>query len=243
MPDIVEVTLSPNGSGNDVQIAERFGIKVATSRDTSSWQLVRSMGSMTLCAPLEAGGYSIRVDVAQGPMARRIRTARRTDPLPRAIGLNRRSNVTVVDATAGLGRDAMVLAHLGCTVTALERVPALCALLQLAVADLGAEIEIVKAESTDWLAKVSSEKFPDVVYLDPMFSDPGRSQVKKEMQACRALAHETEDEAALLAAARLVAKDRVVVKRHPHNDPIAADVSHSVSSERVRFDVYVKTPQ
>jgi len=242
MPDLVEVTLSPSRSGNDVQIAERFGIKVASSRDPSSWQLVRSNVNMTLCAPLEEGGYSIRVDVAQGPMARRIHTARRTDPLPRAIGLNRRSTVSVVDATAGLGRDAMVLAHLGCTVIAVERVPALCALLQLAVDDLGAEIEVVKAESTSWLADISSEKFPDVVYLDPMFSDPGRSQVKKEMQACRALARETGDGAALLAAARRVAKDRVVVKRHPHNDPIAADVSHSVTSDRVRFDVYVKAP-
>lgn len=136
----------------------------------------------------------------------------------------------------------MVLAHLGCTVIALERVPALCALLQLAVDDLGAKIEVEKAESTAWLANITAENAPDVVYLDPMFSDPGRSQVKKEMQACRVLAHETLDEAALLAAARLVAKDRVVVKRHPHNDPIAADVSHAVSSERVRFDVYVKTP-
>lgn len=136
----------------------------------------------------------------------------------------------------------MVLAHLGCAVIAIERVPALCALLQLAVDDLGAEIEVLKAESIDWLAKVPAEKRPDVVYLDPMFSDPGRSQVKKEMQACRALAHETLDEVALLAAARLVAKDRVVVKRHPHNDPIAADVSHAVGSEKVRFDVYVKTP-
>lgn len=240
MPENVEVTLCPNGSGKDVQIAERFGITVATARDTSAWQLVRSMGSMTLCAPLEEGGYSIRVDVAQGPMARRIRTARRTDPLPRAVGLNRRRTVSVVDATAGLGRDAMVLAHLGCTVIALERVPALCALLQLAIDDLGAKIEVEKAESTDWLANISAEQAPDVVYLDPMFSDPGRSQVKKEMQACRALAHETQDEAALLAVARLVAKDRVVVKRHPNNDPIAADVSHAVSSERVRFDVYVK---
>lgn len=200
------------------------------------------MGSMTLCAPLAEGGYSIRVDVAQGPMARRIRTARRTDPLPRAIGLNRRSSVTVVDATAGLGRDAMVLAHLGCSVIALERVPALCALLLLAVEDLGADIQVVQAESIDWLAKISAENAPEVVYLDPMFSDPGRSQVKKEMQACRVLAHESLDEAGLLAEARRVATDRVVVKRHPHNDPIALDVSHTVGSERVRFDVYVKTP-
>ena len=240
MPDKTEVTLCPSGSGKDVEIAERFGIALAPGRDSSSWQLVRSAGNMTLCAPADQGGYVVRVDVAQGPMARRIRTARRTDPLPRAVGLNRRSTVSVVDATAGLGRDSMVLAHLGCTVKSLERVPALCALLQLAVDDLGAKIEVVMAESAQWLKNLPADQAPDVVYLDPMFSDPGRSQVKKEMQACRVLAHHPLDELGLLAAARQVARDRVVVKRHPHNDPIAADVSHSVTSERVRFDVYLR---
>lgn len=239
MPDKSEVTLCPSGSGKDVEIAARFGILVATGREPASWQLVRSSGIMMLCAPTDEGGYSVRVDVAQGPMARRLHTARRTDPLPRAIGLNRRSTVSVVDATAGLGRDAMVLAHLGCAVRAVEKVPALCALLLLAVEDLGAEIEVVMADSTRWLAELTPDQAPDVVYLDPMFSDPGRSQVKKEMQACRSLAHHELDEVALLAAARQVARDRVVVKRHPHNDAIAADVSHAVTSERVRFDVYL----
>lgn len=194
---------------------------------------------MGLQAPEEEGGWRIEVDVAKGPMARRLRTARRTDPLPRAIGLHRRSTVSVVDATAGLGRDAMVLAHLGCRVIALERVPALCVLLQLAADDLGAELQVIRSESAAWLEQIPADRAPEVVYLDPMFSDPGRAQVKKEMQACRALATETEDEAALLAAARGCATDRVVVKRHPHNDPIAPDVSHHVASERVRFDVYL----
>lgn len=197
---------------------------------------------MVLCAPDHEGAYTVRVDVAQGPMARRLQTARRTDPLPRAIGLNRRSTVSIVDATAGLGRDSMVLGHLGCTVTAVERAAALCVLLQLAVEDLGAKIEIVHADSIEWLAKIPDNLAPEVVYLDPMFSDPGRSQVKKEMQACRALAQHSTDEAAMLAQARQVARDRVVVKRHPQNSPIAADISHSVSSERVRFDVYLRQP-
>ena len=35
----------------------------------------------------------------------------------------------MVDATAGLGRDAFVLASLGCTVTMLERHPVVAALL------------------------------------------------------------------------------------------------------------------
>lgn len=241
MPERPEVTLAPDGSGIDLEIATRFGLRLATTRDTSTWQLVRSAGNMGLCAPLAEGGYRVRVDVAEGPMARRIHTAHRTDPLPRAIGLHRRRTATVVDATAGLGRDAMVLAHLGCAVTAIERVPALCALLQLAVDDLGAEIEVVMADSMSWLSELAADP-PDVVYLDPMFAEPGKSQVKKEMQACRILASAPLDEPELLKTARAVATDRVVVKRHPHNDAIAPGISHSVKSGRVRFDVYL-TPR
>lgn len=133
----------------------------------------------------------------------------------------------------------MVLAHLGCTVIAVERVPALCVLLKLAINDLGAEIEVVMADASHWLGQLPPDQAPDVVLLDPMFSQRGQSQVKKEMQACRALASQPVDEADLLAKARQAAKDRVVVKRHLRNDPIAPDVSHSVQGARVRFDVYL----
>lgn len=244
MPDRPEVTLAPGGSGNDLKIAERFGIKVATARDTRAWQLVRSAGNLDLCAPRSEGGYKVRVDVADGPMARRLHTARRTDPLPRAMGLHKRPTATIVDATAGLGRDAMVLAHLGCTVTALESVPAFCALLELAANDLGAAIEVHKCDSIAWLNGLTPDRAPDAIYLDPMFAEPGKSQVKKEMQACRILAGEAPEqqkalERDLLAAARAAARDRVVVKRHPHSPPIRDDVSHTVAAGRVRFDVYL----
>lgn len=138
----------------------------------------------------------------------------------------------------------MVLAHLGCAVTALEQVPALCALLELAVADLGAQIEVIKTDSMAWLSNLTSDREPDIIYLDPMFAEPGKSQVKKEMQACRILTGEApEDQKALetelLRVARATAKDRVVVKRHPHSSAIADDISHSVGEGRVRFDVYL----
>ena len=44
---------------------------------------------------------------------------------------------TVVDATAGLGRDAFVLASLGCRVTLIERSPVVAALLQDGLARAG----------------------------------------------------------------------------------------------------------
>lgn len=215
-------------------------MKLATASDPSSWQLTRSSGYLALQAPSEEGSYQVSIQVTEGPMARRVRTARRTDPLPRAVGMHRRRIEHVVDATAGLGRDSLVLAHLGCTVTAIERVPALCVMLQVAVEESEADIEVIRAEAIPWLRDRSgSPAAPDVVYLDPMFSEAGKAQVKKEMQACRILAGTPHDAAELLAAARAAARDRVVVKRHPHHKPLADDVSFEVGGDRVRFDVYL----
>lgn len=183
----------------------------------------------------------MQIDPATGALATRLRTARRTDALPRAIGLGRPgAPPRVVDGTAGLGRDAMVLAHLGCEVTAVERVPAFALLLQDAVdRQPGLALHVVCADAVAWLGALPDDAAPSVVYLDPMFERTGKAQVKKEMQAARALAGTPEDPAALLRAARAVATERVVVKRHPDLPPVAADVAHRVGGERVRFDVYL----
>lgn len=132
----------------------------------------------------------------------------------------------------------MVLASLGCAVTAIERIPALCMLLHLAAEETELPIEVVRADATSWLERQPDA--PDVVYLDPMFTEQGRAQVKKEMQACRALAGPAEEPSRLLAAARAAARDRVVVKRHPHHAPLADDASFEVGGDRVRFDVYLR---
>ena len=134
----------------------------------------------------------------------------------------------------------MVLSALGCAVTAIERVPALCFLLQVAVEESAANIDVVHGNAARWLrdrAEVAQDA--EVVYLDPMFADPGKAKVKKEMQACRALAGPPTDTSELLAVARRAARDRVVVKRHPQHPPLADDVSFEVRGDRVRFDVYL----
>ena len=200
MLEIPEVTLAPGACRSDQEIAEHFLVKVATTPLPEAWQLLRQNGRMTLRAPAAAGGYTLAPTLTEGAMARRVRTARRTDPLPRAIGMHRRRVERIIDATAGLGRDAMVLSALGCAVTAIERVPALGFLLRVAVEEAAANIDVVHGDAARWLrdhAEVAQRA--EVVYLDPMFADPGKAQVKKEMQACRALAGPPTDTSELLA--------------------------------------------
>lgn len=237
-----EVTLAPPVRGEDLKVSARCGLKVAAARDASAWQIVRSGLGLRLCAPTDSGLGELAIDLLQGPLARRLRGSRRDEPLPRAVGLPRRQVApTVVDATAGLCRDAMVLATLGCTVTAIERIPALAMLAAAAVAntDLAARLTVHCGDALVWLREQGATAAPDIVYLDPMFAGEGSAQVKKDMQFCRALAAPTDDAVELLAAARAVARDRVVVKRHPGEAPLAP-ASFAVDGERVRFDVYLR---
>jgi 16S rRNA (guanine1516-N2)-methyltransferase len=186
-----EVTLAPGASCRDLEIAARFGLRSADERNPSGWQLLRCQGVLQLAAPFEAGGWTVALDAGRGALQRRLSSARRNDALPRAVGLPRRATPPdVVDATAGLGRDAMALASLGCRVTAIERVPALAFLLCAALdrVPFRDRVLVVPAEATPWLSDLPAAEAPAVVYLDPMFPTAGRAQVKKEMQACRALA-------------------------------------------------------
>lgn len=101
-------------------------------------------------------------------------------------------------------------------------------------------LEVVAADAVAWLDALPPEQAPAVVYLDPMFAEGGRAQVKKDMQVCRALAGPPADGEALFAAARRAARERVVVKRHPGAPPLAPGVSFAVGGERIRFDVYLR---
>lgn len=180
--------------------------------------------------------------------ARHVGIRRRTHPLARAVGRDA-PLPDVLDGTAGLGRDAFVLACLGYTVTAVERAPVIHALFADGLARLladprgrqlvGDRLTLHRGACEEWLARNPP---PTVVYLDPMFPPRKKSAlVKKEMQLFQRLLGQEDNGSALLAAAREVATRRVVVKRPVWADPLAGDADYSVTGAKVRFDVYLKT--
>ncbi len=239
-----EVTLRLPASPQDLALATSLGLRASSAQDPTGWQIVRDGGKLQLVGPGDSGPIAVELDFRNPLMRNRLRTSRRSDPLPRAVGMMRRpAPPRVVDATAGLCRDAAVLAHLGCEVTAVEQVPALAMLACVAAAEQPFEgrLRVVAADAVRWLGRLAPGEQPDVVVLDPMFTDGGKAQVKKEMQACRAVCGPSLDEAELFEAARRTARERVVVKRHSKAPPLAPGVSFEVRSERVRFDVYVRS--
>lgn len=181
-------------------------------------------------------------------MQRRIAAGRR-QPLARAAGLHRagEDTLSILDATAGLGRDAYTLAALGARLTLAERNPELAALLRdaqrraaetPAQAAIAARIEILEADAAKVLR--DSQRW-DVVYVDPMYPDEGRRALpSKEMQILRELTGGGADADALLAPALECARLRVVVKR-PLKAKALADrpPSMSLRTTQLRFDVYL----
>jgi len=167
----------------------------------------------------------------------------------KAVGLQKtRAALHIVDATAGLGQDAFVLASLGCTVTLFERNPVIHALLADGLAraalnvDCAAIVErmrLLEGSSIEWLARPGSEA-ADVVYLDPMFPHRDKSAlVKKEMQVFRTIVGDDEDSAQLLAAALEQARYRVVVKRPRKASAIeGAEPTTRIEGKSSRYDVY-----
>ena len=167
----------------------------------------------------------------------------------RAVGLQKtRARLHVVDATAGLGQDAFILASLGCRVTLFERNPVIHALLAdgLARAALNVDcamiverMQLMEGSSIDWLERAGGEA-ADVIYLDPMFPHRDKSAlVKKEMQVVRTVVGDDDDCARLLTGALECARHRVVVKR-PRKAPAIAgpDPTTRIEGKSSRYDVY-----
>ena len=110
----------------------------------------------------------VRAEFVTGKMGyRRERGGGAGQLVAKAVGLQKtRAALHIVDATAGLGQDAFVLASLGCTVTLFERNPVIHALLADGLAraalnvDCAAIVErmrLLEGSSIEWLARPGTE--------------------------------------------------------------------------------------
>ncbi|WGL16916.1 class I SAM-dependent methyltransferase [Microbulbifer bruguierae] len=219
--------------------------------------VLRCGESLQLCATGRKAPGPISVDFVTGAAAHRRKFGGgKGQSIAKAIGVRSGFQPLVLDATAGLGRDAFVLASLGCEVRMLERNPVVYALLadglerlqQAAITDpelapIAARMMLeprVKS-AVAWLGELPHESIP-VIYLDPMFPSRDKSaKVKKDMAAFHQLVGSDEDADALLAPALAACYYRTVVKR----PKLAPDLAGHKPNLRLegksgRFDVYTR---
>ncbi|HSW44730.1 MAG TPA: class I SAM-dependent methyltransferase [Phycisphaerae bacterium] len=231
-------------------LAERFGVPAA-ALDSPGFEafLVVTDDRLELRAANAPGMGPVYVDFLTGAMRRRQREPGSAGQMiARAVGYKGQP-LRIVDATAGLGRDAFLLAGLGCTVTAVERSPIVAALLADGLRRAADDPEVgpilrdrlllVEADARAFLESLSETNRPDVVYIDPMFPHRTKSAlVKKEMRLCRLAAGDDPDADELFRVALTVARSRVVVKRRLRAPVLVREPAFSYKGRAVRFDVY-----
>jgi 16S rRNA (guanine1516-N2)-methyltransferase len=190
----------------------------------------------------------VGIDWASADLRRRIGAGRK-QLLARAVGLHKKPQLRILDATAGLGRDAYTLAALGAELWLAERQPLFVKLLENALlrARKDASIQAV-AERMHLLPGDAREHLQngdwDVIYIDPMYPGHERDALsKKEMQFLRELTGGDPDAAEVLKLALVRARERVVVKR-PLSAPQLGEraPSFSLKGTQARFDVYLTPP-
>lgn len=209
-------------------------------------------GQLALAGDERQYGKPLSVDFVSGKAAhRRQFGGGRGQLVAKACGLTKGITPSVVDATAGLGRDAFVLASLGAQVLMIERVEAIAALLQdglerAASADetalIAGRMALRHGDAAEQLAALiaDAEFAPQVIHLDPCSPSRKVRAGEKEMRVFRELAGDDDDAPRLLAAALEVATHRVVVKRPRKAPPIAGPApQHTLEGKTSRYDLYV----
>jgi len=240
--------------------AARYGLNVLSQADISAHSYDFILEYLT--APEQPGYFTqlcstnpdisgaISIDFTAGKHAhRRQFGGGRQQPLARAAGLKPGINPHILDLTAGLGRDAFVLASLGCELSLVERNPIVYELLENALeraqyheatANIVKRICLIFDNAANYLLSLDGNSYPDTIYIDPMYPQRSKSaQVKKEMQFFHQIVGQDDDASKLLDAALKSPVKRIVVKR-PKSANTLGDfkaVSH-ISSKNTRYDIY-----
>jgi len=193
----------------------------------------------------------LKCSFIEGPILHRLKYGKgRGQNLAKAVGMKFNKNRTVVDATAGLGYDAFILASLGANVTLIERSEIIYDLLEKALTEalnFGGEVsnivkrmDLIFGDSKDILPKLE----PEVVLIDTMYKERKKSAlVKNNMRLVREIVGPDSDYLELVHVALNQARNRVVIKlpRYSDENKNYKPYSHQILGKSIRYDVHMNT--
>ena len=161
-------------------------------------------------------------------------------------------HLKAIDATAGMGEDAFLLAAQGYEVTLYEQNPVVAALLKDAIRrakknqilkDIAGRMKVVEADSVESMSKLLDPV--DVIYLDPMFPARQKSSlINKKLQLIQKLEPMIElpcsEETYLFYSALKVGPSRIIGKRPLKSEYLAGrEPSYTLKGKAIRYDCYV----
>jgi len=191
----------------------------------------------------------LKCSFIEGPILHRLKYGKgRGQNLAKAVGFKFNKNRTIIDATAGLGYDAFILASLGANVTLIERSEKIYDLLKAAISEAklyGGEISkivnrmnLLFGDSKDILPNIA----PEVILIDTMYKNRKKSAlVKNDMRLVREVVGSDSDHVELINVALNNASKRVVIKQPRYAETLdnIKGCSHQILGKTIRYDVYV----
>lgn len=191
-------------------------------------------------------GLTLRGDFEE--MLRRLTNGRLSHEMLVKLAKTSAPHPTAVDATAGMGEDALLLAAAGYEVTLFEQDPVIAALLRdtmtrakkhPVLSGIVARMTLIEGDSVEGMASLG--KTPDIIYLDPMFPARRKSGlINKKLQLLQKLEQPCTQEAELVNAAYSLKPKKIIIKR-PLNGAFLAGrkPSYTVKGKAIRYDVLV----
>ncbi|MET1255186.1 class I SAM-dependent methyltransferase [Aliikangiella maris] len=235
-----------------VQLAKQFDMTIVDSGfKPVANQIYFAYSHPWLSLYLELNGRVTRLqfDLAEGEVGfRAARVSKSNEVVAKAIGCKPHYRPKVFDATAGMGRDSLIMAMLGCEVIMHERSLPIYLLLENALnrlqqkwPDISACMHLENYDSLQVNEHWIRERKVDVVYLDPMFPERKKSAlVKQEMRIFKVLAGEDADADQLMINTLKSGVKRVVVKRPKGAEHLASKKpNHEIIAKKFRYDVYL----
>ncbi len=160
--------------------------------------------------------------------------------LARAVGVKGPYRPKVLDLTAGMLGDCLLLLSFGCEVWACERHPVIRFLIESALMNAQHPklklLHFLPGEASSILEAAPSV---DVIYFDPMFEDANeKTSPRKEMRIFRSLVGSDEDAVQIFKKSLDLKLKRLVVKRPRQSACLFRKPSVEYIGKSTRYDVY-----
>lgn len=233
------------GKGGQREMAESFSKKNAipmVDQPGKGLTLVFDKKGVSL------SGYGLSYQGDFEGMLHRVTNGRLAHEMLVKAVKSEKEELRAIDATAGMGEDAFLLAAYGYDVTLYEQNPVVAALLKDALRrgkkhpilkEIVPRMHLLQGDSIEYLRK---EMDPvDVIYLDPMFPKRQKSGlINKKLQLIQKLEPPCSTEKDLFDAAIKANPSRIIVKR-PLKSPFLDErkPSYDLKGKAIRYDCYV----
>lgn len=197
---------------------------------------------------LSLSGHGLKYQGDFSHMLRRVTRGRLSHEMLVKAAKTKSEHPTAVDAAAGMGEDAFLLAAMGYEVTLFEKDKVIAALLRDAMRraeddprlrEIVGRMTLIEGDSIELLPRMGLKA--ELVYLDPMFPPRRKSGlIHKKLQLIQKLQQPCTQGEELFSAALSAQPKKIVVKR-PLNGEYLADKkpTYTLKGKAIRYDCIV----